>query len=124
MTVDEARQAATKELLRVKEGRDPAAERRAERDAPTFGWLARDFLDKYAKNKRSYKEQARIVRSTLLPEWENLKAHEITSKEVRTLLNRIKAEGNAGKGAPIMANRTKALISRLYNWGIEQEHAW
>jgi integrase len=50
-----------------------------------------------------------------LPKWRNRKAHEIRRADVLALLDAI-----VDRGAPVMANRTRALISKIFNFGIKR----
>src|SRR5262249_52003351 len=53
LTVEQARELARDVLASVRKGRDPAAERKATREAPTIRDLARDYIDRHAiPNKR------------------------------------------------------------------------
>ena len=48
--------------------------------------------------------------------WGNLKVKEIKRRDVRDLLDEIVA-----RGAPIMANRTLALVRKMFNFAIERD---
>ncbi len=112
----DARQLATTALRDAQHGIDPAEEKKQARTAQTFGELAQVYLDRHAKaEKRSWREDERILNNDLLPEWRNRKAFEIKRPDVMTLLDSI-----VDRGAPIMANRTKALISKVFNFGIKR----
>jgi integrase len=111
----------------VANGADPAEEKQAERTADTFGDLAADFLKRYRKRdgteKISRDEDQRIISQYLLPEWKHRKASKILRRDVKALVSAI-AAGDAEqdrKPAPVMANRVLALISTIYNFGIEEE---
>ena len=52
----------------------------------------------------------------MLPAWRNRKPDDITRRDVKALLNRI-----LERGAPIAANRTLALISKIFNYSVEEE---
>jgi integrase len=106
-------------------GRDPMAEREAERtarrkeEAATFGFLAACYLEEHAKrNKRlrAWKEDERKLGVEVLPVWGSRPAAEIRRADVRELLERIAAERGG-----VCANRTRTLIHRVFTFGIEKE---
>jgi len=112
----DARQLAKTTLLEAARGADPAREKQEQRAAETFGELAELYLDKHARAvKRTWKEDERIIEKELLPRWKNVKATEIRRKDVAALLDAI-----AARKAPVMANRTKALVSKIFNFGIRR----
>jgi integrase len=104
-------------LVEAQRGNDPTATKRDEKQAPTVAWLAEEYIEKYAKrNKRSWKEDQRIIQHDILPAWGRLKAQDIKRKDVIALLESI-----LERGSPIQANRTRALISRMFNWALERD---
>jgi integrase len=110
----DAREIARRALRDAQLGLDPAAARGQARDADSFGELAALYLERHSKvNKRSWHEDERIMNRDLLPAWGNRKAAEIMRKDVIKLL-----DGIVERGAGVMANRTRALISKVYNFGI------
>lgn len=112
----DARQRARDILHDVASGKDPAAERQAERRAETFKEIADVYLKKHAVKKRSGDEDARIINRELLPHWGSWKAVDITRRDVRNLLEEI-----ADRPAPIMANRTLALVRKMFNFAIGRD---
>jgi integrase len=119
MTLKEARSKAREALGRVEGGDDPQAEKIEKRGAMTFGELAASYLDHHAKeHKKSWKEDRRILKKDLLPAWRNLPAAEIRRRDVAQLLDRIMA-----RSAPIMANRTRALISKIFAFALSRDVA-
>lgn len=113
----EARRIARVKLGEVAAGEDPAEERTIARTAPTFADLAEQYLERYARpRKRSWKEDQRMLTLDLLPAWGRWPATEVKKRDVLRLLDAI-----VDRGAPIVANRTRALISRIYSWGIERD---
>ncbi len=114
MSLAEARDEAREKLAAIAKGEDPQVEKVAEREAVTFGEMAETYLERHAKiKKRRWREDERILRVDLLPQWRSRKAKGIGRREVGEVLDAIVA-----RGAPIMANRVKALISKIYNFGI------
>lgn len=117
LTLADARDLAKQHLSAVVLGSDPAAEKKADRLAETFGELAILYLEKYAKvKKRSWKEDERIIEHDLLPKWKTTKAKNIRRRDVVALLDEIVA-----RGAPIQANRVLALVRKIYNWAIGRD---
>jgi hypothetical protein len=90
IAISEARKIAIDLAARVARGEDPAADRKAERNAGTFSELAADYVERYAKrNNKSYKQAETLVARYLLPKWGKLKAADIARKDVRGVLDRI-----------------------------------
>ena len=83
----------------------------------TFGEVARRFLEEWAKSeKRSWREDERILDKDLLPAWRNRPMEEIRRRDILALLKGIKA-----RGAPVMANRTHALVHKLFRFAVDEE---
>jgi integrase len=78
--------------------------------------LAVEYLKKHADKKRSRYEDNRIIEKDLKPHWKDRKAYDIKRRDVIQLLDKI-----VERGAPIQANRTLALIHKMYNWGIGRD---
>ena len=102
-------------------GIDPGAahieKRRAERDAETVRELVEEYLEKHARpNKRSAAVDERILGKEVLPVWGSRKAKSITRRDVIKLL-----DGIVDRGAPIMANRTLAVIRKMFNFAIGRD---
>ena len=121
--------AARRVMLTIKadvaKGRDPAAERQAERRAaitsPTFRGLADEYLNRHAigrdpdkPHKRTWKEDQRIL-DTYLKDWHGRKAESITRREVIALLDEI------ADRAPTMSNRVLACLRKVYNFGVAKD---
>ena len=111
-----ARRRALKILGEVSDGGDPAAERRAARGEATFRDLAEEYIERRARQKKSGLEDIRIIEKDLLKPWGHLPAGEVKRRDVIRLVDEIK-----DRGAPIMANRTLAVIRREYNFGISRD---
>lgn len=115
LTPAQARQLATRTLAQVAFGEDPHEEKMQSRRKPTFNDIAAEYIKRYASQKKSGREDVRIIEKDLIRPFGHLRADEISRRDIIRLINGIK-----DRGAPIMANRTLALISRIFNFGIEQ----
>jgi hypothetical protein len=110
--------AEAKQLLDtdVDPGSRVVAERAADRGAETVEELVAAYLDRYARpRKRSAAEDERILRKDVLSRWSNLKAKDITRRDIVKLLNEI-----VDRGAPIQANRTLTILRRMFRFAVGQ----
>ncbi|MDR3415617.1 MAG: tyrosine-type recombinase/integrase [Nevskia sp.] len=110
------------------EGDDPAATKQRKRETairahsesvrhPTVRDLAALYMEHHARaKKRSWREDQRILDADVLPAWGSRKARDITRAEVNRLLDGIKS-----RGAGVMANRTLALVRKLFNFAIARD---
>lgn len=119
LSLAEAREQA-KDLLRsVKLGLDPAKERRKEREADTFAKLARRYVKRWAKVRkapRGAREDELRIEKVLIPRWGSWKTADVRKRDVVKLLDEY-----ADQGKPYARNRMQALISKIYNFGIERD---
>jgi integrase len=121
MTLADAHHAHGEAMKKLEQGIDPGAEAVAERaedrQAPTVAGLVDEYLEKWAKpRKRSWREDERILKKDILPEWGRRKAREITRRDVIRLL-----DGIVDRGAGIMANRTLAAIRKMFNFAVSRD---
>jgi integrase len=109
----DARKLAAEVMLHVIRGKDPAAERKAERGAGTFAELGERYLNEHAKrHNRSWEQADRLVRRYVLPRWGKLQAGTII-RAVKALMAKI--------DAPILANQVLAAASAIFGWAVKQE---
>ena len=114
IALGDARMLAAKAMLNVAEGKDPAADKKAERGAGTFADLASKYVEQYAKkHNKSWKQAAALVNRFALPRWGKLQAASITSADVKAMMAKIEA--------PIIANQTLAALSAIFSWGVREE---
>ena len=112
-----AREKAADALRSVAHGADPAASKKADRKAETFAELAEEYMERHAKpKKRSWRKDDAAIQRDLKPHFGRVKASAVTRRDVLKLLDDIRE-----RGAPIQANRTLAILRKIYNWGIGQE---
>ena|SRR5688572_9497839 len=111
-----ARERARSALADARDGGDPAAEKQHAKKAETVSELVTNYLEKYAKRrKRSWKEDARILKAYVTPKWQHRAIADITRRDVRTLLD------DLAERAPVMANRVLSCVRKMLNFAIDQE---
>ena len=115
ITVEQARQAATKALGEIALGNNPANMRRVNRDEWTLQDLFDDYLERHAKpHKRTWKSDADQFRRYLVP-WANRKLSVIKKPDVKTLHIHIGEQNGR-----YTANRLLALLRAVFNYGIRE----
>jgi integrase len=120
----QARKEAAAALERVREGADPAEEKRARREmrtpeTDTFEGVAQDYLERHLrKNRRAstFLEAKRDLEHDALPAWRRRPIASISRRDVMDLL-----DGIIARGAKVQANRTLARLRALFNWAIEKD---
>ena len=120
MGLADARLAHAKAKKLLDEEIDPGSQhveqRRAERTAETVSDLIEEYLLRHARPyKKSAKEDERVLRKEVEPEWGRRKAKTITRRNVITLL-----DGIADRGHPVMRNRLASLIRRMFSFAVER----
>ena len=119
VTVDQARRQAKQLAGAVAQGRNPAAERVAEkraiangRRAPTLASLAEDFLaDRAAKKKAgTVYEYRRLLERDVLPTLGKVRTAEVTRAQVAKLHLSM-------TDRPYLANRALAVLSAIFRFG-------
>src|SRR5262245_6124999 len=112
--LQQARALARDIMYAVAKGEDPQADKRAKRNAGTFGELASNYLEQYAKrHNKSWKQADKLVQRYLLPKWAKLEAKAINRSDVRLMIGRI--------AAPVLANQVLAAASAIFSWAVKQE---
>ncbi|MBN8982062.1 MAG: tyrosine-type recombinase/integrase [Rhizobiales bacterium] len=117
MTVHRARELATDVLNIAKSGRDPGSALSSNQtNGLTFEDALEMFVSQYAKTfLKSANEVERTLKRTAGIEWAGRSIREITKADVLTLVRAISI------GRPIMANRTLAVVRKMFNWLVEQD---
>lgn len=121
LTLAEARAKHSAALAAREKGFSPAdAEleaKREAREAPTVAYLAEYYIEHYAKRqKKSWQEDERQLKKDVIPQLGQVKAQEIKRRDIIDLV-----EGIANRGAPVTANRTLAVLSRMFNFAVERD---
>ena len=117
-----ARELASRALVNVAGGADPAAEKQtakvAARDRDLVEDVVTRFIDRYAKVNapRSWGEVQRCLERDVVATWKGRVLADITRKDVHALL-----DGVADRGSPVMANRMLAYLRKLCTWAVERD---
>ena len=105
----------------VKNGIDPLAtmeqEKEERRNAPTVEDICKDYINKHAmKNKKSWKEDQRALNKEVIPVLGMHKAADIRKRDIILLL-----EAVVERNSPIMANRLRSLLQKMFNFAVEKD---
>ena len=121
MAPDEARKEARQLLAAVARGADPAAHDTDARAAPTVKELAERYLREHAephKKLSSVAEDQRLISANILPKLGATKVAAVDRADIGRL-------HHAKRAAPYEANRTLALLSKMFNlaeaWGLRPD---
>jgi integrase len=129
ITLERARTLARALLESAAAGRDVVAERkaadaaRAVVQARTFGALAAEYIERYAKaprsdgrpRKKTWREDARMIRTQLAP-LANRPVVDIHRRDIRAILDAM-----VDRGAPVYANRVLRCVRKIFNYGIGRD---
>jgi integrase len=108
-----ARQESAKLKRAVDQGEDPLATRQAQRALPTISDLAQRYLDEHAvphKRASSLKDDRARLRRWIEPELGERKVVSVRYADIAVLHRKITLHGT-----PTTANRTVALLSKMFN---------
>lgn len=79
--------------------------------------LVKEYIEKWAKpRKRSWKEDLRLLTKDAIPIIGKRKAKSIQRRDIILLLDTI-----VDRGSPIAANRTLAVLRRMFNFALERD---
>lgn len=108
---------------------DERAKRKAaqKQDREKFTNVAEIFIEDYAKReKRSWKEDQRVLEKDFIPQWGDRTLDDIEPVEITTRLREIerraKKAKNSNDGSTAL-NNSLACIRKLYNWAIANGYA-
>ncbi|MBT4931824.1 MAG: integrase arm-type DNA-binding domain-containing protein [Rhodospirillaceae bacterium] len=128
ISLKEARAKAGEVSEQTALGIDPRQTRAAEKTANrqrsenTFEAVADLYIERYAKKqKRTWREDKRIINVYLNPAWGDTPITDITRADVVRLLDDVEdaAAAKTGKGH-YMANRVCACARKIFNWSIDE----
>ena len=122
LTLDQAREKAKALLVSVDQGGNPLYERKKLNQGKTIANLAEAYLERHAKlHKKTWRDDQRRINAHILPRWKGVQINSIKREDIAMLHHTI------GKDAPYEANRTLALLSKMFEmairWGFLPENS-
>ena len=123
---------AEKRKLVTENGVDVCAvksdEKRLKAQSPTVAAFCVTFVNDYCigaehlsgkrpePRKRSWREDERILEQNVIPDLGKLKMADITTKDIRLVVNKVH-----NRGAGVMANRTLSCLSKMFAYAVSEE---
>ena len=121
MSVAEAHELFGRLARQVAEGGDPARDivldNHRRREAPRVEDLAIIYIEKWTKpRKRSWRQDQAMIQRDVLPVLGHLRVEDVRRRDVIALLDRV-----VDRGSAVQANRTLALVRKMFNFGISRD---
>ncbi len=108
-----ARKRARAKAGEVAKDKDPVAEARAQRSAPTVRQLTADYIaDRRKAGKKSVNAIEHTIAREILPIFGDVRARDVTEEDVEHLLDDI-----TERPAPVMSNRVREIVSAVWHFG-------
>jgi integrase len=123
LTVALARKLALEIQAKISQGEDPAATRRAEREAETVAELVKRFKKEHLPTLKpsTRKEYERLLDNVILPGLGSQRVKDVQPSDVAAFLSKIRSRTPKG----IEANRTRATLSKMFSlaslWGLRAD---
>ena len=117
--VTDARRLADSERLKLAQGIDPQSAKKSLRaNGLSFqsAWEMFDTLYISEKKPKTAREYRRSAEVDILPRFKSLALRDVTKADIVALIDTIR------RRAPVMANRTLALISKFYSWCLGKDY--
>jgi integrase len=112
LTVQDARDLAAEEKLKVRKGEDPQAERQRKAvEVSTVNDLMTRWLEEYAKvHRKRWKEDERRVDARILPSLGKLPLEDVNAGRLASWHRKV------GKGSPVEGNRCLETLRTAWRW--------
>lgn len=120
LTVEAARSIAREHAVKIARGEDPAAERRAQRQAETLAEMVDHYCDAYGPHAglkaRTIRDARQVLVVHALPKFGKTRILDFRPDDIR----RIHGDARDRVG-PYQANRLLAALSKIFSLAIEQQ---
>ncbi|MFZ3152211.1 tyrosine-type recombinase/integrase [Pseudomonas sp.] len=119
LSLSEARVQAARAIELLKQGVDPGQKKIVElteyRTSSTLEEAVESYLGWARKNKKSWREDERMLKREFVTHLGRTKIQDVTRKQVVALLD------DKAKTAPVQANRMLAVVRTMFNFCVERE---
>jgi integrase len=120
ISVAEAYKLHSNSIIELEKGNDPGAalvaDRQGSRNAVTVKDFVGEYIETWAKpRKRSWREDERMLTKDVTPALGKYHMRDIERRQIIKLLDRV------AERAPIAANRTYAVIRRMFRFAVERD---
>ncbi len=121
VSLAEARNLAREHQVLIARGLDPSEELEKKRSPPSGALTVSALIEAYLAGHpkagtRWVLEQERTLRRDVIPVLGSFPAEALRKGQVALLL-----DGLVARGAPVWANRLRAILLRVYNWGMARD---
>ena len=117
ITLDEARTIAHEIIFAAKKGQTVAPDREEQNGGPTVSEVAEEYVERYARpNKKSWKEDQRIIRKEIVPQIGNLPIQSVTRADIRRVIDVV-----ANRPAIHVAVKTLQTMRYIFTWATGQD---
>ena len=122
LSLSAARTRAKNLKAKITQGADPVGEEQSVRRAATVAELCEAFIEEYLPNKRpaTQRDYRAMIANTVVPALGTLKTADVVFDDIATFHRRITRGTTKAKPAPYAANRTVALLSKLFGFAIKK----
>lgn len=111
LPITEARERCARLLVEVRDGEDPAEQKRQQRETLTIGEMLDNYMREHSKpHKRSWRDDEGRARNHITPAFGPRRVDDLTREQVRRW-----HAGLAETMKPVAANRALALLRNAYN---------
>lgn len=117
--VTAARDAAMDAMRLISKGEDPAYLKKQKIEVQriyTFGAVLDLYIERYAKQNRTWRQKKRIIDLYAIPRWRDKPIDSIQKKDVIKLIDDV-----MDQGVPYSANNLFSALRKLFNWAAERD---